>query len=296
MRRSVKLAAVGLAALAVGFTGLALADHTGAGRFDLMIQTDEDGNKAEDTDVSLHYLRALSTPTLDAPAGWVDGDRWQYKCGYAFLEYRGHIVGRVTAVRMVPPDRSNYILVNDKFMHEGIRHYATGALDQNPEPEQMEPGTSCRLEGTEPYEPLVGDGEFPVVTFQHGPHAIEVRDFSDGDDVSRLGSTEFKLLSADENRVTIVAFRNRLPIGAIYYDRMADYVIPGTSDPVTLRVDCGLECAPPMPSPTPSPSPSPEPTPTEPSPSPPGPLLGDINDDGRVDIEDLRILVDNWTG
>jgi hypothetical protein len=51
-----------------------------------------------------------------------------------------------------------------------------------------------------------------------------------------------------------------------------------------------------MPSPTPSPSPSPEPTPTEPSPSPPGPLLGDINDDGRVDIEDLRILVDNWTG
>jgi hypothetical protein len=90
-----------------------------------------------------NYRRELDTPTLDAPAGWIDGDRRAYGCAYGFLTYRGHIVGRTTYSYIDPPGDGNEPRIIDRHMHEGERHWATGAPDGNPEPEQMEPGTSC---------------------------------------------------------------------------------------------------------------------------------------------------------
>jgi hypothetical protein len=314
MRPAVKTAAIGMIALSLMFMGLGLAtaDHTNEDFFDFIITAninDDPAPKLQDPRAvgTFSYDRHLTTPTLDAPAGWVDGDRNGYSCGYAFLAYRGFIVGRVTLSRIDPPDTTPYTVVLDKFMVEGVRNY-DGTLNTYDVPAgggepRPAPGMSCPFPLEKSYDPLVGDpGPTPLVTFQHGPHTIEIRDFADGADVQNVGPGHtFKVVSESDTRIEIVAYQDGTPVLAIYYDLMTTAVIPGTEDPVTLFSGEGDPEPTPSPEPSSSEEPSPEPSPEpssspSPEPSPTPGIPGDVNGDGRVNFEDLIILVENWTG
>jgi hypothetical protein len=317
MRPAVKTAAIGMIALSLMFMGLGLAtaDHTNEDFFDFIITAnvnDDPAPKLQDPRAvgTFSYDRHLTTPTLDAPAGWVDGDRNGYSCGYAFLAYRGFIVGRATYSRIDPPDTTPYTVVLDKFMSEGVRNY-DGTLNTYDVPAgggeaRPAPGMSCPSPLEKSYAPLIGDaGPRPAVTFQHGPHTIEIRDFADPTDINNVGpGHEFKIVSESDTRIEVIAYQDGTPVLAIYYDLMTTAIIPGTEHPVTLLSGAPSE-------PEPGPSPSPEPSPDgEPSPEPssaPSPetstepppergVRGDLNGDGRVNFEDLIILVENWTG
>lgn len=279
--------------LALVGASIATADHAGDGAFRFTIALDEDGNgEAENPALDIHYERDLldHVPTLDAPAGWVEGDRMGYTCGYSFLVYRDRIVGRVTIRKFRDPeDPANaYVEIQDKYMHEGARNYdgttprqGNTAGGGEPKPDA---GQSCNLDdgrqGTaaEGYEPLRGAGDTPVVTFQHGPHAIDVRDFADELDVGVNDPTiVFDLVSATSTQVVILAYQDNgdLPAASIYYELVPDLEeglevgqkVPGTKHHVSLHVDCGLECGhhpdeEPTTSPTASPSASPTSSPT----------------------------------
>lgn len=318
MRPAVKTAAIGMIALSLMFMGLGLAtaDHTNEDFFDFLISAninDDPAPKLQDPRAvgTFSYDRHLTTPTLDAPAGWVDGDRKGYSCGYAFLAYRGFIVGRVTYSRIDPPDATPYTVVLDKFMVEGERNY-DGTLNTYNVPagggeRQPAPGRSCPFPLENGYGPLVGDpGPKPTVTFQHGPHTIEIRDFADPADSDNVGpGHEFKIVSESDTRIEVIAYQDGTPVLAIYYDLMTTAIIPGTEHPVNLFSGEGDPEPTPSPepssseepSPEPSSSPSPEPSP-EPSREPPPTtgIPGDVNGDGRVNFDDLIILVENWTG
>jgi hypothetical protein len=183
------------------------------------------------------YARTLVTPTLDAPAGWTDGDRIAYRCGFAFLVYRGQLVGRVTFTRIDPADADPYAKINDRYLHERSLDWDgssyTGPDDRSsfcPDPEEA-------------YLPLEGDpGPPPVVTFQHGPHTIDVRDFSDPADASEVGpGHQFKIVKVTPDRVAVVAYEDGIPAVAVYYDRLSSEVVPGTMHPVTLLTSSGLD-------------------------------------------------------
>jgi hypothetical protein len=245
MRLAVKGTAVGVIALSLVFAevGLGTAEHTNEDFFDFIITAnvgDDDAPNLQDPRAvgTFRYQRHLSTPTLDAPAGWLDGDRNAYSCAYAFLTYRGHIVGRTTYSYIDPPGSGNAPVINDKFMHEGIRHWADGSLDGNPELEQMDPGTSCPgPAGPSDQFPSPGSlpNNLPVVTFQHGPHTIEVRDFADPADSDNVGpGHEFSIVSESDRRIDIIAFQDGTPVLAIRYDLITTAVVPGTDHPVTM--------------------------------------------------------------
>ena len=317
MRPAVKTAAIGMIALSLMFMGLGLAtaDHTNEDFFDFIITAninDDPAPKLQDPRAvgTFRYERHLATPTLDAPAGWVDGDRKGYSCGYAFLAYRGFVVGRVTYSRIDPPDTTPYTVVLDKFMVEGERNY-DGTLNTYDVPagggeRQPAPGRSCPFPLDKSYDALIGDpGPRPIVTFQHGPHTIEIRDFTDPAELVGVGPGHvFKIVAESNSRIEVIGYQDGTPVVAIYYDLMTTAVIPGTEHSVTLFSGISDEQEPdPSPSPEPSPdgepspgpssAPSPEPS-TEPPPRPG--VQGDLNGDGRVNFEDLIILVDNWTG
>jgi hypothetical protein len=291
--------ALGLTVVVVGAT-VATADHTGDGAFEFTVAIDEDGDRhAENPALDLRYERELlgKVATLDAPAGWVDGDRMGYTCGYSFLVYRDTVVGRVTVRKFRDPDDPGnaYIEVQDKHMHEGALNFdgtvpVEGNIAGGGEP-TPDDGKSCALsdgrKGTaaEGYDPLQGTGDVPVVTFQHGPHAIDVRDFADELDVAVNDPTVvFDLVSATDDEVVIVAYQDEgeLPVASIYYELVPDLAqgvavgetVPGTQHHVSLHVGCGLDCVHAHePDPTPEPTTDPEPTPTEapttdPSPTP----------------------------
>jgi hypothetical protein len=317
MRPGVKIAAVSMTALSLmlmGF-GLASAGHTNVDFFDFVISSNVNDDPAPDLQDpravgTFRYERHLTTPTLDAPAGWVDGDRKGYSCGYAFLAYRNFIVGRVTFSRIDPPDSTPYTVVLDEFMSEGVRNY-DGTLNTYDTPAgggepRPAPGMSCPFPLEKSYEPLIGDpGPSPVVTFHHGPHTIEMRDFADRADVKGIGPGHtFEVVAESDTRIEIIAYQDGTPVLAIYYDLMTTAIIPGTEHPVAMLSSTPGEQEPePGPSPEPSPDgePSPEPssapspeTSTEPPPEPG--VRGDLNGDGRVNFADLLILVDHWTG
>jgi len=248
--------------------------------------------QAESTNLyygQFRYEREVTTPTLDAPAGWVDGDRVRYDCGWTFLTYRQWIVGRATYTSIDPaakdePPRG--ALINDKYMGEGIRRY-DGTYEGPGGDEQFDedctnPPSGDGISGAGPsnrgvYPDLPADHDFgslPVVVFYHGPHDLEIRDFADLDDtiVPMDGSLRVQIVAQDERRVTVVGY-NQLPSGMwrarveVHFDVMVPGgIVPGTDHPVELRTTLEPEPEPsPSPSPTEEPSPSPEPSP-DPSP------------------------------
>jgi hypothetical protein len=251
-QRIIGTAALLLASLQISAPTTALEPPRGD-RFRFTAATDEDGDgKAETRALDLIYHRDLQgvTPTLDAEAGWVDGDRRAYRCGFAFLRYRGFIVGRVTVSKFQDPvdKKSGYVKINDKYMREPARN-----VDGTPNTTGRQT-RDCTV-ATEAYEPFSGTGELPVITYQHGPHAIDVRDFADAADVL-VGnpSVVFDLVSATDTRVVVLAYEENqgklLPMASIYYELVPDVeqrlavgeLTPGTLHPVSLHVGCDLSC------------------------------------------------------
>jgi hypothetical protein len=225
-----------LLALVVLIVSVGLANSPADARpprqhFEFRVTTVPDGRRVG----TFRYERHLTTPTLDAPAGWLDGDRVAYRCAYAFLEYRGHLVGRATFTRIDPPDGDPYVRLNDAYMREGVRNY-DGTLTRN-----TSSSSSCPAPSRS-YDRLAGDpGPRPAVRFQHGPHTIDVRDFGDSSDVGRVGAGhDFGIVLVTADRVEIVAYQDGVPALAIYYERLlGDSIIPGTMHPVTLEMTEG---------------------------------------------------------
>jgi hypothetical protein len=157
----------------------------------------------------------MSLTQFDPDAGWVEGDRVAYRCAYTFLVEDGAIVARVTFTR--PPQASEYVRLNDKFMHEGERYYdgSWAGVPQIPEEECPTPG--------ERYRKLKGRvGPRPLIIFSAADgHTLEIRDYSK---IKRNRRTEFKIRSATPDRVTVVAYRDRRPVMVVYYDRLSDAI------------------------------------------------------------------------
>jgi hypothetical protein len=265
-----------------------------------------------------NYFTELDTPGLDAPAGWLGGDRVAYRCGWVHLQYRGWIVGRATYTSVGGPNEGG-ASVNDAFMVEGSRHY-DGAPDWQDEPNRDQFDDECTnppsgdgmsAAGPEtiyPDRPAGASFEALPVVFYHGPHDIEIRDFNDLDDTTVPVHSSLRLdtVAQTERRVTLVGyeqmgngtFRARVEI---HFDVMVPGgVVPGTAHPVELRTTLEPHEEEPSPSPSPSPSPEPSPLPSpskspEPSPSPsPASLAADFDGDGDVDTDDLRAYIEAW--
>jgi hypothetical protein len=199
-----------------------------------------------------NYFDTLDTPGLDADAGWRAGDRVKYACLWDFLDYREYLIGRATYTSIGGPNGGG-ASINEKYMEEGYRHYA-GAPDHADEPNRDQFDDECTNppsgdgittagpETSYPDRPASDSFVAETVTFQHGPHPIEVRDFNDLEDttVPLHSSLRLDTVNVTDRRVTIVGysqlsngmFRARVEI---HFDLMAPGVIvPGTDHPVTL--------------------------------------------------------------
>jgi hypothetical protein len=158
----------------------------------------------------------MTLTQFDPDAGWVEGDRVGYRCAYTFLVDDGAIVARVTFT--TPSRAQRYVVLNDKHMHEGERHY-----DGTWAGVRQVPGEECPRPG-ESYGKLGGrTGPRPVITFSDADdgHTLEVRDYNR---VKRHRRHAFKIRSADPDRVTVVAYQDRRPVMVVYYDRLSDEI------------------------------------------------------------------------
>jgi hypothetical protein len=216
---------------------------------------------------------------FDPDAGWLEGDRVAYRCAYTFLQNDGEIVARVTFTR--PDQAAAYTVLNDRYMHEGERHYDgfRAGVQQVPDDQCPRP--------TEPYEALGGNPPIPRIEFSTpGGQTLEVRDYrrvatrAEGTwccgEVADPGH-DFAITSATPKRVTVTMYQDRLPVMVVYYDRLSPNV----------RLTSNFVA--------PSPSLSPGPSPTTPPPQPSSPeLTADIDGDGDVDFTDLAAFVEAW--
>jgi hypothetical protein len=159
----------------------------------------------------------MTLNAFDPDAGWIEGDRVGYRCAYTFLVDDGEIVARVTFTK--PYKARKYVVLNDKFMHEGERYYDGGwaGVQQVPDDECPWP--------TEPYKKLRGrPGPRPVIQFLHAGdnHVVEVRNYNN---LKRNRHNRFRIFSATPDRVTVVAYRDRWPVMVVYYERLSDEIL-----------------------------------------------------------------------
>jgi hypothetical protein len=161
----------------------------------------------EDRAATFYYRTAIPS----SGSGWLAGDRTAYRCAYMFLRSGGGLVGRVTFTRI------EYATINDKYMDEGVRWY-DGTVYEGP----LRELDDCP-EPTEPYEELRGSfGPLPRIRFvdAHSGQVLEVRNYRK---VKQLGNGprwRFRIDSVTPDRVTVIAYVEREPVMAIYYDRM----------------------------------------------------------------------------
>jgi hypothetical protein len=257
------------------------------------------------------YFDEVTTTDTDVPSGWSAGDRVGYRCLWDFGDYRDYLTHRATYTSIGGPAEGG-ASINEKYMVEGYRHY-DGTPDHADEPNRDQFDDECTNppsgDGistagpttTYPDRPLTDTFVAEDVILQHGPHTIEVRDFSDLEDtgVPLHSSLRLDTVAVTDRRITVIGYDCQsgvcVPKVEIHFDLMAPGVIvPGTEHPVTLH--SGSVPAPepspslsPAPSPTESPTPSPESSP-EPSPSP-EPLTADFDGDGDVDLDDLAAFI-----
>ena len=160
-----------------------------------------------------YYFRSLP---FASSTGWTDGDRSGYRCFYSFLMNQGQVVGRVTFTRV--EDAAGYASVNDKYMLEGQRYYdgtvappgAGKELGECPAPVQD-------------YTPFTGPGQKPTITYSTtGGQLLEVRNYKPL--VTGAGIT-FQQIESTDQRVTVVAYFNNLPVIVVYYDSMVSTVV-----------------------------------------------------------------------
>lgn len=156
------------------------------------------------------YFRDLP---FSPSTGWTDGDRSGYRCFYAFLMNQGQVVGRVTFTRV--PEAASYASINDRYMAEGVRYY-NGALAPAGAPRELGecPGPSTA------YEPATGSDQRPTVTYTLNGMLLEVRNYKKT--VVGAGIT-FRQVESTDSRVTVIAYKDNLPVIAIYYESM----VPG---------------------------------------------------------------------
>lgn len=159
----------------------------------------------------------LTLTEFDPDAGWIEGDRVGYRCAYTFLVDGGEIVARVTFTR--PPKARKYVVLNDKYMHEGERHYdgSWAGVRQVPSEECPSP--------TEPYRRLRGrPGPRPVINFVDpaDDHLVEVRDYNR---LKKNRHNRFRIHSATPDRVAVIAYRDRWPVMVIYYERLSESIL-----------------------------------------------------------------------
>ena len=199
MRRIAVVAAmVGVLVAPIAAPVHALASHP---QFSIMAS-------AEGTKVKFLYLFDLPAPE----AGWVAGHRVGYGCAYMFLRVGEELIGRVTFTRI------EYTKINDKYMDEAARYYDgsvyTGSdhqLNDCPPP-------------TEPYVEAEGRiGPLPLMTFSDAStgETLEIRDYRKVEQSGSGPGWKFQIVSARPQRVTVLAYQDREPILAIYYDRLS---------------------------------------------------------------------------
>jgi hypothetical protein len=156
------------------------------------------------------YYRSLP---YSPSTGWTDGDRSGYRCFYAFLLNQGQVVGRVTFTRI--PEADSYASINDRYMEEGVRYY-NGALAPASAPKEL---GECPYPTTA-YAPATGSDQRPTITYTLGGALLEVRNYKKT--VVGAGIT-FRQVESTDSRVTVVAYKDNLPVIVIYYDSM----VPG---------------------------------------------------------------------
>lgn len=217
-----------------------------------------------------NYRESVTTPTLDAEAGWRAGDRVAYACVWLPFEYRGYLGARVTYNNVVKPST---ISITDEDMIEGFRHY-DGTFDGPEDPKQFDAectnppsGDGVTSAGPTPpsYPDLPAGTTFPPtppLVIEHGPHDLDIRNFQDLDDttVPIDPTLRIRLEAQTARRVTYVGYE-RLSSGSwrarveIHFDVLVPGVnVPGTAHPITLRTT--LESGHEEPEPSPSPSPT----------------------------------------
>jgi hypothetical protein len=199
-----------------------------------------------------NYPAPLLTPTLDAPATWLSGDRIGYTCLYDFAAYRDWLVARATYSSIGGPNHGG-AKINEAYMEEGFRHYdgtfdGPGGVQQfDDECKRVPDGNGVTTAGPPPeWSPLPLETDFgspPVIGIVHGPHAIDVRDFADLEDVTLPphSSLRLRIAGVSERRITVVGYERTSSVWAprleIHFDLMAPgVVVPGTEHPVTLVV------------------------------------------------------------
>jgi hypothetical protein len=132
-----------------------------------------------------------------------------------FLRLRGRLVGRVTFTEI------EYTKINDKYMDEASRYY-DGTVYTGPEQELNDcPAPS------EPYEEAVGPiGPLPRMVFREASsgRVVEVRDYRRLEQRGGGERWEFQVVGATARRVTVLAYQEREPIMAIYYDRLSQRI------------------------------------------------------------------------
>lgn len=160
------------------------------------------------------YLRHLP---YSPNTGWVDGDRCGYDAMYAFLLRDGELKGRVSFIAV--PGALSYAVVNDKFMLEAIRWY-DGSLAPPHGPGQFEIGDCPEVLAA--YEPYLGPGELPTITYTDNGQIIEVRDYK----ATLAGPTiKFQVTAADDQTIAVVAYENNLPVIVVYYQSISPTVV-----------------------------------------------------------------------
>jgi hypothetical protein len=168
--------------------------------------------------------------SLSPGVGWTDGDRIGYTCAFTFLVRDGAYVGQIGFVRLPQAD---YVVVNDAGMREGgesipddeLRGWG-GMLRPPPPPKTVTKAELCPPV-LESYETPVGPiGPLPNIQFVEGLRVLETRSYANAaaQQSGRGTPWVFQIVQASNTRVTVIAYQNRVPEVAIYYESISPAV------------------------------------------------------------------------
>jgi hypothetical protein len=163
----------------------------------------------------------------DLPSGahWTAGDRNAYGCAYMFLlDARNQVVGRVTFAAL--EQSGSYVRVNDRYMAESSdpgwefsRDYGGSLYTVQPTRENL---NGC-ARAAESYGPPV-PGPIPVIKFiTTRGDVLETRDYAKVYESTTRGHN-FRIVERTPDSVTVVAYEDRVPVMAVYYDRLSSQI------------------------------------------------------------------------